>query len=72
MLSKYSSARLALCHYQILALERWSTSEEGCQEVFASKIEGFGEELRTSAVAITHIVQDLIYMNIAQYLPINA
>ncbi|OBT51741.1 hypothetical protein VE04_09296 [Pseudogymnoascus sp. 24MN13] len=67
----YHSARLALFHHKILALEMWTSSLGEGQDTYVRQLDLFGGELRSSAAAVTHIVQDLLRLNLGQYLPIS-
>lgn len=71
-LTKYSSTQLALCYYKILALEmRTSLLEEG-QDIYGRQLDLVRGELRSSAASVTYIVQDLLRLDLCQYLPISA
>ncbi|OCK78340.1 hypothetical protein K432DRAFT_269057, partial [Lepidopterella palustris CBS 459.81] len=68
----YHSARLALCHHEILSLELWSLSLEERHAAYVSKLDNFRGEIRTAAAAITSIIQDLVLLDLVQLLPVSA
>ncbi|KAH6668928.1 fungal-specific transcription factor domain-containing protein [Halenospora varia] len=68
----YHSARLALCHHNILALSLWTTPSKVSQHSYSQQLDIFRGELRTAAAAVTHIVQDLLSLDLAQHLPVSA
>jgi hypothetical protein len=69
LIPSHSSARLALCHYEVLVFEPYLDSPcvENVQRLNASK-----SEMQTATSAITEIVKALIWLKVAQYLPISA
>jgi len=68
----HSSAQLAICQHKILGLELFSGSVQGNDKRHAQQLNAFKGELRTAAAAVTYIVQDLLLLDLAQYLPISA
>lgn len=72
VLTRSSTARLALCHHKILVLEIWCTSEDEDEQDYTQQLDAFRVELRISTVAINYIVQNLLLLDLAQHLPISA
>ncbi|OBT71727.1 hypothetical protein VF21_09353 [Pseudogymnoascus sp. 05NY08] len=66
------SARLALCHHKIFALETWTSLLGRGQDTYVRQLDLFRGELCSSAAAVTSIVQDLLQLNLGQYMPISA
>ncbi|OBT58755.1 hypothetical protein VE04_00730 [Pseudogymnoascus sp. 24MN13] len=68
----YHSARLALCHHKIFALETWTSLLGRGQDTYVRQLDLFRGELCSSAASVTCIVQDLLQLNLGQYMPISA
>ncbi|KFY64721.1 hypothetical protein V496_03069 [Pseudogymnoascus sp. VKM F-4515 (FW-2607)] len=68
----YHSARLALCHHKIFALETWTSLLGRGQDTYIRQLDLFRGELCSSAASVTCIVQDLLHLNLGQYMPISA
>lgn len=59
-------------HHKILALEMWTSSLGESQDTYVRQLDLFRGELQSSTATVTYIVQDLLRLNLGQYLPISA